>query len=52
VREMKRKTNPKDFDIFLMYNGYDSKKLQYISKDCYDYRVLDIASGKEFYIRY
>lgn len=49
---MRKRTNPKDFDIFLRNNGYDSSKYEYISKDCYDYKVLDIASGKEFYIRY
>jgi hypothetical protein len=49
---MRKQTNPKDFEIFLSNNGYDSDKYEYISKDCYDYRVKDIASGKEFFIRY
>jgi hypothetical protein len=49
---MKKKTNPKYFDIFLINNGYDSSRLEYIAKDCWDYKVRDIVSGKEFYIRY
>lgn len=49
---MKKPINSKDFQRFLYFNGYDSNKIQYISRDCNDYKVLDVTSGKEFFIRY
>jgi hypothetical protein len=49
---MKKKTNPKDFDVFLRNNGYDSNKLEYICKDCESYKVRNVSSGVIGHIRY
>jgi hypothetical protein len=49
---MKVRKNPKDFEIFLQVNGYDSSKIEYISKDCESYKVRNVSSGVVGYIRY
>lgn len=49
---MKKKANPRDFEIFLINNGYDISKIEYICKDCESYKVRNVASGVVGYIRY
>jgi hypothetical protein len=49
---MKARKNPKDFELFLLNNGYDSSKIEYISKDCESYKVKNVSSGVIGYIRY
>lgn len=49
---MKIRKNPKDFQEFLQNNGYDYRKIEYISKDCESYKVRNTISGVIGYIRY
>lgn len=49
---MHNSRNPKDFEKFLTDNGYDSSKLEYLGKDCTDYKVRNIETGRIGYIRY
>jgi len=40
------------FKLFLKTQGYDNNKYEYIGKDCTDYKVRNIQTGKIGYIRY
>ena len=40
------------FKTFLQSQGIDINKYEYISKDCYDYKVRNIQTGVVGYIRY
>lgn len=49
---MKKLNSPSYFKIFLESQGIDSNNLEYISKDCNDYKVRNIETGVVGYIRY
>jgi len=49
---MKKSIMSEQFKLFLQVQGYDSNKYEYISKDCYDYKVKNIQTGVVGYIRY
>jgi hypothetical protein len=49
---MRKPNNPKDFEKFLHSNGYDINKLEFLGKDCTDYKVRNIETGKIGFIRY
>jgi hypothetical protein len=40
------------FKRFLESQGMNSSKYEYISKDCIDYKIRNIQTGKIGYIRY
>lgn len=40
------------FKKFLQEHGIDINKYEYISKDCYDFKVRNIKTGVVGYIRY
>lgn len=40
------------FNKFLLEQGMDINKYEYISKDCYDYKVRNVLTGLVGYIRY
>lgn len=49
---MKKLNSPSYFELFLQSQGIDSKKFQYISKDCDSYKVKNLVTGVVGYIRY
>jgi hypothetical protein len=49
---MKKSIMSEQFKSFLQVQGYDSNKYEYIGKDCNDYKVKNIQTGKIGYIRY
>jgi hypothetical protein len=49
---MKKLNSLSYFKLFLQSQGIDSKKFQYISKDCESYKVRNLITGAVGYIRY
>lgn len=49
---MNKSKMSEQFKLFLQSQGMDSNKYEYISKDCYDYKVRNIQTGVIGYIRY
>lgn len=49
---MKKSINLEQFNLFLQSQGYDSSKIQYISRDCDSYKIRNIETGRIGYIRY
>ena len=49
---MNKSKMSEQFKLFLQSQGMDINKYEYISKDCYDYKVRNIQTGVIGYIRY
>jgi len=49
---MNKSKMSEQFKLFLQTQGMDSNKFEYISKDCNDYKVRNVQTGKTGYIRY
>ena len=49
---MNKSKMSEQFKLFLQSQGMDCSIYEYISKDCTDYKVRNIQTGKIGYIRY